>query len=154
MMGRLETAINRFARACNVDVKDIDIIRVRQIADAMNLREDDPFLQVIAILDMYYGMYKKIPSDIRDEAHSISFEMTNKLIDSVHREAKVSSEKLVTKWIMCAVLVSCMIMSFFGMLMFFYGKESVVHRVEYVQIEQQKQSQPKLELPAPRRIDK
>lgn len=149
-MDSIENVAQRFARALQIDVKNINLQRVRLIADAMHVKQNDPFLQVIMLLDYYYGLYDIMPGKIRKEARDVKIDLTRQLVNDVHFEAKTAAVKTLTQWIIGAVVICTVSIAAFGFLMFQFGERSVERgqRIEYIQPEQ-----PKIELPAPRRVN-
>ena len=64
-MSDISAVIHKFARITGRKVSDFDKERIQSIADALKIDADDVFLQLVILLDMYWGIYRQYPLEIK-----------------------------------------------------------------------------------------
>lgn len=70
--------------------------RVKKLAASINVKDNDPFLCLIAVLDHYYNMYAYFPDKIAiaaDEAATAAVEQVEQKIKLVKKEVELLAEK-------------------------------------------------------------
>ena len=64
-MSDISAVIHKFMRITGRKVSDFDRERIQSIADALKIDSDDAFLQLVILLDMYWGIYRQYPLEIK-----------------------------------------------------------------------------------------